>query len=150
MISFLLIISFLLHVIGMAAIYKLYQQLASLKTQDAKEIEGLFEAYLQEIRNENRRLQDQLLTAEKNSETIKDSSESAASQETIATDVKEEFSEPYAAGDGPEDILEASLESRVLQLHSEGLSQNDIARRLNCGKTEVEIILKLHSQPSNQ
>ncbi|WP_249869760.1 helix-turn-helix domain-containing protein [Oceanobacillus saliphilus] len=145
MVSFLLIISFLLHLTALTAIYKLHQQLDSVKSQDSKEIEGLFEAYLQEIKNENSRLQAQLQTVEDNNSKRLVSEEPANKQEGNSADWTEAYQDlPINVGEA-KDTIEASLESRVLQLHREGYPNSDIARRLNCGKTEVEIILKLHN-----
>ncbi|MGJ9458884.1 DUF6115 domain-containing protein [Oceanobacillus sp. CF4.6] len=145
MVSFLLIISFLLHLAALGAIYKLFQQIQTLKSQDTKEIEGLFEAYLQEIKEENSRLQAQLKANQKNKSSITAKKQQGPEQESqpahwLEGDMEQLLS-PVEA-----DTLEASLESKVLQMHSEGLAIGDIARNLDCGKTEVEIILKLHKK----
>ncbi|MEM1506445.1 hypothetical protein RG959_24150, partial [Domibacillus sp. 8LH] len=45
-----------------------------------------------------------------------------------------------------EDQVEASLQSRILQLHHRGKSNTEIAKQLDCGKTEVELIIKLYAK----
>src|SRR5690554_4449456 len=57
MVSFVLIISFLLHIITFAAIYQLLKQIQTIKQENAEDIQGVLDTYLQEIRNENIRLQ---------------------------------------------------------------------------------------------
>ncbi|MFC4023125.1 DUF6115 domain-containing protein [Oceanobacillus longus] len=145
MVSFLLIISFILHLVALGTIYKLFQHIQTLKSQDTKEIEGLFEAYLQEIKEENSRLQAQLKANQNDKSSITASKQPGPEQESqpaqwLEGDMEQLLS-PVEA-----DTLEASLESKVLQMHSDGLAIGDIARILDCGKTEVEIILKLHKK----
>jgi len=145
MVSLLLIISFLLHLISIYAIYQLFQQKQALNRNDADELAELFESYLQEIKVENEQLQKNL---ERNN-----SAESAVQPEqpkkpgpnhvSLNNQLSDEFQLPEFDS---QDHVEASMESKVLQLYSKGLSTSDIAQKLNCGNTEVELIIKLHKK----
>ncbi|WP_337020083.1 DUF6115 domain-containing protein [Oceanobacillus massiliensis] len=145
MVSFLLIISFLLHLVAIAAIYKLFQQLHTFKTQDSAEIEALFDKYLQEIKRENSRLQEELQQEKNTQRPVK--SEPAAADPADKSEADSDIEPDFLPADIEyTDTMEASLESRVLQLHQEGLPIGEIARKLNCGKTEAEIIVKMHQK----
>ena len=45
-----------------------------------------------------------------------------------------------------EDKLETSLEAQVFQLAKQGISIEEIAKKLNRGKTEIELMIKLHKK----
>lgn len=145
MVSFLLIISFLLHLVALGAIYKLFQHIQTSKKQDLQEIESLFEAYLQEIKSENSRLQTQLQSQRKLKQEANPENKPITEQKDESTELMEEDMEQYIASKN-EDMLIASKESKVLQMYDKGMATSDIARKLECGKTEVEIILKMHKK----
>ncbi|GIO26179.1 DUF6115 domain-containing protein [Ornithinibacillus bavariensis] len=143
MTSFLLIISFLLHIISITAIYALSKQLRVEKKNDTTEIVALMESYLEEIKEENKMLQDRLAERDNNDSSRK---HTTVMQTTLRNeDVKEVL--PFSSiEDEPLDQVEVSLQSKILKLHKEGLSPEDIARELSCGKTEVELIIKFHEE----
>src|SRR5690625_5765568 len=60
MTSLLLIISFLLHIVLMMAVFNLFQQLQTLKQNHQRELDSLLTNFLDEIRHENDMLQKQL------------------------------------------------------------------------------------------
>lgn len=157
MTTILLIISFILHLILLAAVYYLHQRLQELNAHRSQETELLLSRFLDEIRQENRQLQDQL----KQSKTTH--------PEESSTDAPSDYSSPVPQGptntipysnttikkaDFPaptpiakDDKVETSLESHVFQLYKEGLSPEEIAKRMNRGKTEIELLIKM--QPHN-
>lgn len=151
MVSFLLIISFLLHILALFAIFQLFQQLQTYKKQDdSQEVMELLDIYLQEMKEENNRLQTLL---EKNVD--KGQQEQKSSEESEQKSNKkmkqfdagsEELDLDYLLDELPVSQVDASLESRVLQLHSNGMKIENIARTLNCGKTEVDLIIKLYEK----
>lgn len=148
MVSLLLIISFLLHLISIYAIYQLFQQL-KMKQEDSEEIAEVFETYLQAIKEENKHLQNNLLNdqtdgnmPDQSEEKIIETKEQTVESRDLKKDINN-FSMPDI--DVP-DHVEASLESQVLQLHSQGLSPSEIAQKLNCGNTEAELIIKLYKK----
>src|SRR5699024_10431109 len=60
MTSFLLIISFLLHIIILTAVFQLNQQLHKSKKQTNDEIEEVLSSFLEEIKVENEQLKEML------------------------------------------------------------------------------------------
>lgn len=151
MVSLLLIISFLLHIIALFAIFQLFKQLQSKKKQaNAQEVMEIFEVYLDEIRQENNELKNLLMqdqTAEEETEKIemnKETTEKRQMQED--NQVSEQSGIDSLLDQSPGYQVGASLESRVLQLHSTGKSVEEIAKTLNCGKTEAELIIKLYQK----
>lgn len=142
MVSFLLIISFLLHIIALAAIFQLSKQVRETKQTDSDEIINLFETYLQEIRAENNKLEEELSGLAAKEET-KPTRTEQSSQQYENVPQKYEYAPPAVS---MEDKAEASLDARILQLHNQGLSSSEIAKKLNCGKTEAELIIKLYGK----
>lgn len=70
MTSFLLIVSFLLHIVAFIAIYQLYKQTQLPKKEKvSQEMIELFDMYLAEIKKENKRLENTLLEREHNKST---------------------------------------------------------------------------------
>ncbi|WP_042144783.1 hypothetical protein [Paucisalibacillus sp. EB02] len=147
MTSFLFIISFLLHIISFTAIFALNKQLVAAKSTNTSEIVSLMESYLEEIKNENQILQEELSKTggksianpviSKEAETINSPS--------INKDLDNSFQIPVI-DQKVHDEIEVSLPSRILKLHGEGSSVEEIARKLGCGKTEVELIIKFHEK----
>lgn len=153
MVSFLLIISFLLHIITLFAVFQLFKQLQTKKqSNNAQEVMEVLQIYLDEIKQENNELksllkQEKVSTEEKkayNKQTIQDIAEKKQNREKAA---KTELSElDDLVNQLPGYQVDASLESRVLQLHSKGKSIEEIAKALDCGKTEAELIIKLYQK----
>jgi hypothetical protein len=152
MTSFLFIISFLLHIVSIVAIYALYKQLTLSNSSrdnsgDQGEIMELMETYLEEIKQENRNLQQQITNRTNVSSGIKPR-EKVNLDQVVKNPVKEseeDYQVPIQE-DIVQDDLEVSLQSRILKLHREGKTIEEIARELNCGKTEVELILKFQEK----
>lgn len=150
MASFLLIISLLLHLIALFSIYQLFKMIQSLKKNQIDDVEQLLSLYLEEFREENEKLERRLAAAPNSRESAavlhperesvfpSDLSEGVQIAEAI------DGSEGLEAVDSVEDEIETSLQSQILLLHNQGKSDTEIARQLNCGKTEVELTLKLH------
>lgn len=144
MISFLLIISFLLHLISIYAIYMLNKQLR--KKEDTTEIAQLFEAYLQEIKKENDRLQNDLKRYTHNKSDKPIVVQTEKKERILDHGMKDTEKEWLKHVEQVNDSLESSLEARVLQLHHQGLSVTDIAKKLDCGQTEAELIIRFHKK----
>lgn len=179
MITFLLIISFLLHGVTAIALIILSLRVSKAKELElkqervAREIEESFTAYLIEIKEENERLTNML---EKNGHTVdvKDNSTgffgedkpkaepirndkesnqaseqpSLQPQETPGQYNKENIYEPPSLSLEEQDSYEPSLQSKILQMFNEGYSTEQIAKQLDCGKTEVDLMLKFHQRNS--
>ncbi|MBP1949152.1 DUF6115 domain-containing protein [Virgibacillus litoralis] len=139
MTSMLLIISFLLHLVALVAIFQLFKQLQLLKKDSSQDIMELLETYLEEIKEENRFLEEEI--GKPNYEPP------ASSTEGFEVEQKKEIVSEYIPESAKVvDDSETSLQAKILQLHDQGLKAENIARRLNCGKTEAELIIKLHGK----
>lgn len=140
----LMIISFLLHIILLASIYYLFQQIQSLKQEHTKEVTDLFEMYLQEIKAENNRLENEIplqKPSNKQEPVIEPTPIRMVRQENEAEAVEEIQYMPQT--NTVNDHHETSLEAQILQLYHLGLSADDIAKKLNCGKTEAALVIKI-------
>lgn len=152
MTSMLLIISFLLHIITLFAVYQLFKELQSSKRNQGTDIENLFAVYLEEFKEENRKLQDALKQPGERSPVQKVAPQPAvpfeqmlkkAEQAASPADVLDEQDE--SAIKQVEDQFEASLQSQILLLHKQGKNIEEIARQLGCGKTEAELVIKMQT-----
>lgn len=145
MITFIFTISFILHIIAIFAIYHLFKQIQQLKQKNTNDMEELFESYLQEIKDENRRLEAELETTP----TFEQRHNTASASDTLEKDLSNgetEIDETYVLPESEaKDSVEASLQAKILQLHHQGLSITEIAQKLNCGKAEATMIIKLHT-----
>ncbi|SES75870.1 hypothetical protein SAMN05216389_10269 [Oceanobacillus limi] len=151
MTSFLLVISFLLHIITISGIYFLLKQIQILRAQNhTEDLPELLESYLGEIKAENKRLQEELTASpvkRKPKPTYKSDSQSKPQPNQTIKAVDQKLDEyPAPKTDSMDDKVQASLQSRILQLHQSGFSIEEIARKLNCGKTEAELTVKLHGK----
>jgi DNA-binding NarL/FixJ family response regulator len=146
--SFLLIISFLLHLVTLTIIFQFFKQRSQPKSgTQTEELVTLLETYLQEVKEENDRLQE-AISSEKDKAT---SVPKGVSNEPVRSQANDDYSEQENSSYTPpapieEDQVEASLQSRILQLHHRGKSNTEIAKQLDCGKTEVELIIKLYAK----
>ncbi|WP_099158124.1 DUF6115 domain-containing protein [Virgibacillus ndiopensis] len=153
MTAFIFLISFLLHIIALAAIAQLLKQIKQLKQRThSEDVIELLEAYLQEIKEENRILEEKLHnnSLQKKRQTVDEVAQekSVDHQKNPKTDDSEK---DYKVLDiEADDTSETSLQARILQLHAQGLSTETIAKELNCGKTETELIIKLHNKNDNK
>ncbi|CEI84275.1 swarming motility protein SwrB [Oceanobacillus oncorhynchi subsp. incaldanensis] len=153
--TLLWMISFLLHGISILAIYLLLKNRQNANGN--KQAENVLKETLEEIRKENRMLQ-RLLEEDKQPDkspvkhdSIKkyppfppaEKKKEGAAMTEKETQPIEDF-QPAAY----QDEVETSLEAKILQLHTNGETIDDIAKKLNCGKTEAEIIIKMHQKKS--
>ncbi|MEN1966848.1 hypothetical protein WMZ97_02120 [Lentibacillus sp. N15] len=145
-IALLLLISFILHIITLTAIYQLVKQINAIKQNSTDDILELMETYLEEIKEENRLLEAKLTHTHAKEYTVQSETENTSGTGMLKEDnpLPDWTSDPKIT-----DTFETSLQSRVLQLHEEGLSLDKIASQLHCGKTEVELIIKLHAKNDN-
>lgn len=152
MTSLLLIISFLLHTIILIGLFQLLKQIQSLKHSKDKETETMMLAFIDEIKTENQRLQQQL-----NQHQGKTSDDPLLYEQKEATSERPDLHDESKVLDernsqltdrlqDQQEEMKLSLEGRVLQLNQKGYSIEEIAEILTCGKTEVELILNLQQQ----
>lgn len=158
MLGVLITISLILHIVVLAAVYHIYNQIQLVKRSHTAEIMEVFETYLEEIKTENRILQDQLkdnspLPIKKVQKTDTKTAEfppPPINNEYTQTKNINENIYMKATNNNGDDAFKASLESKVLQLHNQGLTEEEIARQLNCGKTEVVLIINLYGQKNHK
>ncbi|GEN54120.1 hypothetical protein [Halobacillus faecis] len=128
------------------------EELELKQKQVASEIEDLFTSYLMEIKEENRRMES--LIEKKNSysdyqssqkENREEEIESHSKKETISTnDSSSSYSPPEL------NVMESyqpSFHSQVLELREKGYSVDQIAKKMDKGKTEIELLFKFHQKP---
>ncbi|MGP4107011.1 DUF6115 domain-containing protein [Virgibacillus sp. L01] len=140
MTSLLLIISFLLHLVALVGIFQLFKQVQFLKKDSSQDVMELLETYLEEIKEENRFLEREIGNPNRN--PVSPGNAEAEQKE----EQKEEVSEYIPEDAEVEDDSQTSLQAKILQLYDQGITGEDIARQLNCGKTEAELVIKLHGK----
>lgn len=148
MTTFLLMISFLLHLLALIAIYQLFKQIQAYKqaktTEDTEEITNLLETYLEEFKEENNRLQVELTKSRASSTPETSNCTTSSLEEIKQTSIDSIYEEvPYFDTD---DSIETSLQAKILQLSHQGYDAETIAGKLHCGKTEAALIIKLQEK----
>jgi hypothetical protein len=163
MFAFLLTISFLLHALSLWIIILLYLRLAKVKEMEkqqqmTEEIERTFSAYLLEWKEENERFLTELAAILPNRPRTdhlpKDSTEpqTEGNKTTAPSEETEELPSYFPNIDEIKDIVDirqqpaSSADDRVWQLYEQGKTVEEIAKILNKGKTEVELLLKFRQK----
>ncbi|MRG85372.1 DUF6115 domain-containing protein [Salinibacillus xinjiangensis] len=166
MIEFLLTFSLLLHGIVFIIIIFLFKRIdlqksANQNKEDIREIEDMLFAYVEEIKEENQKL---LNIINENGKNVKDEKQveqkkhqqalaSTTNTQTQSANIQADELEQKEETNGynPENIMIddqleiQTSESKVLQLYHRGLSVEEIAKELNIGKTEVELMIKFQN-----
>ncbi|WP_209122360.1 DUF6115 domain-containing protein [Alkalihalobacillus sp. BA299] len=171
MIQFLLTTSLVLHLLTFLWIITLLQKVNNQQTSPINEeklkrdIEDLLVAYTTEMKEENEFLLEQIKKYQQTSTATKNGDEKEnGQQKTIlkTATVKskkehkgrvqaqpkekvkyEEYQPPEIEGEKP-DLYEQSNTAKVLLLSKQGLSSEEIAKKLNLGKGEVELMIKFY------
>lgn len=154
MTSFLWMISFLLHIILMYAVYSLFKQVQAERNARKAEIESLLAEFMDVLHEEN----NQLIQLFKQEDVMKEAREKptnktdTAQENHLLSDHKKGEELQEGAHFGPilqrmiekeHDKVETSPEVRMIQMYQAGKSIEEIARTFDRGKTEVELIVKL-------
>ncbi|WP_100330937.1 DUF6115 domain-containing protein [Bacillus xiapuensis] len=175
MMTAFILISFLLHAVSLFAVILLFtrqNRLIEVKKQQqkiAKDMEEMMEAYLIEMKEENEKFIREL------SEPVKEPPPAPSDKQTAKAEGAKGTSPNLAltlpslqrarAANGyksissqeqavEEETEEASaspdnIESRIFQLRNQGMSNEEIAKKLNKGKTEIELALKFFNAGKN-
>lgn len=150
--EYLLLISFIIHAITFVIIRQLKIKIDRPSEDNArfeqqqKEIEELLAVYLLEIREENEKLVDLIDQSDRLTSTpITETKKNDAPLESEPNKAAEKYSsyQPIEPDDQA-DTVEPSFAAQVLSLHAQGTTPEAIARQLNRGKTEVELLIKFH------
>ncbi|MFQ3543305.1 hypothetical protein Q7A53_04410 [Halobacillus rhizosphaerae] len=158
MTAFLLVINFIIEgililaFINLSARTKKTEELELKQQKVASEIEDLFTSYLMEIKEENERMTDLLRSKEREPHASNNSSppvdSSSEHWSTIKSPVEEQKDYVPPAPDSTDESYQPTLQSQVLLLKDQGLSNDQIAKRLNRGKTEIELVIKFKQKNS--
>lgn len=150
MIEILFLLSFLLHIITFIFIRHLKNKQKDLidieekMTTQVEQMENSLALYLVELREENERFTEELEKLQNH--TIKETS-TPKKVETNKRNTEDSYTmyNPMSNIKDSEKV-ESSLESKVLYLFEKGLTSEEIAKQLNKGTTEIELILKFRQK----
>ncbi|MDQ0159065.1 DUF6115 domain-containing protein [Alkalibacillus salilacus] len=182
------IFSLILHGVSFIAIIYLYQRLRHLDESNSdpekrvREIEDLFNSYLLELKDENRKLLEEMSKFERQSQvsqtretsynnvgtnndpveaTLNVSEEDNQQSEESSMVQKTETTQPFDISDmieHKEDKVEISSQrttnhstpqQKAFQMYDQGYSIEAIAKHLEMGYTEVELMVKFHYKMSH-
>ncbi|MED5050505.1 hypothetical protein P9850_01295 [Anoxybacillus rupiensis] len=162
MIAFLLTVSFALHAFSLFIIILLYLQLSKVKEVEKKqsqliqEMEETISAYLLEWKEENERFLQALSQRMRSRDNVQ-TKPSPAPKQHSAPVKDDEWLPPMEQVDTIKDRIEisetnqqqkevpsspSSIAEQAEQLQKEGKTIEEIAKLLNKGKTEIELLLK--------
>ncbi|MGM8214497.1 DUF6115 domain-containing protein [Bacillaceae bacterium W0354] len=173
--SIFIFISFVIHVITFIIIFLFYQKLQQATEGErnferrVQEVEDLFNSYLLEIKDENRKFLEAITHID--SETQHNDHQTSDTQDILK---KQQFSDKNVKYDYHIDkeaennkkhkssqkykienvslndqFERPSIQAQIMQLYSAGHSVEEIAKKLNKGNTEVELIVKFNQKMMN-
>ncbi|ASF39488.1 hypothetical protein CEH05_10245 [Halobacillus halophilus] len=156
--TFLLVISFIidgviiLTLLTISTRVEKNEELEMRQEEVAREIEDMFTSYLMEIKEENKRMSS-WLQPEKHSindqkteggKAIVDESISSKHYKVKSSEEHTNYSPPLS-NEG-KDFFERSDNYRILELRRVGYSVDEIAKKLDRGKTEIELFIKFEQK----
>ncbi|PKR78648.1 hypothetical protein CEY16_02510 [Halalkalibacillus sediminis] len=169
--NILVIFSLVLHGVSFIAIFWLYQKVQALSEGErqfdkrTQEVEDIFSSYLLEIKDENKKFTEQIKSVNGESSVNRKHTEHSLNkgkqkeESEIQTNeylAEEELPKPAVNHPSNEHkyqpdqlavedkIEQPSFQSMVLQLYNSGHTVESIAKQLDRGKTEVELIVKFN------
>ena len=144
------IFSFILHVASIGAIFVLYRTQQRLQEQDREagavkeELDELLSTYIEEIKQENNELKKWIAS---NKDVARND---IKERDSLVTENKQSHKEEELVFEPPlpegNIKIEKSFQSQVLSLAANGYTANEIAKQLQVGQTEVELLLKFHEK----
>ncbi|RNA69566.1 DUF6115 domain-containing protein [Alteribacter keqinensis] len=153
--EYILMISVMLHLLSFYLIILLFQR-QKLKGETsgqtaARDIEDLLLAYTTEMKENNEALVKELQDKSRNvsTESLRPARKEISNPKPADTISEKQVSgesdyKPPAVAREPQEKIETSQTAQVLSLSNQGFSIEDIARKLNMGKGEVELFLKFY------
>lgn len=162
--TFLVIFSLMLHGITFMFLIYIYRQTQVSSADERqlqktiREMEDLFQSYLLELKDENEKLI-KLLNDKKqknkrsfeeinniSAETsIQEKSEKHPHERTEENKDESRYDPEKLITENPVQYEQPSYQSMALQLYHQGYSIEEIAQKLNKGKTEIELIVKFYT-----
>ncbi|SFM31798.1 hypothetical protein SAMN04487943_11345 [Gracilibacillus orientalis] len=156
MLYLLLLLSFIIHIVTFVIIRQLKLKQDMLTTtednvnQQVKNIEDTLAVYLVELKEENENFVKQVGKLNDNkSVNNKNKQEQQQVRQPVAEfDTSKDTTEyqPISHVEQVEDVVERSTTASVLHLHEKGHTVDEIAKKLDKGKTEVELLLKFQQK----
>ena len=152
---FLLITSFILDGVLLIGLFilstriKKAEELELRQKEIANEIEGMFSSYLMEIKEENSRMSEWMRADKLQPESPRNADRQVTEDAPSAAPVVEPPNEEVYQPPLPEQeatTYQPSVQSQILELREKGYSLDEIAKRLDRGKTEIELLLKFHQK----
>ncbi|SFK27428.1 hypothetical protein SAMN04487936_11066 [Halobacillus dabanensis] len=158
---FLLVVSFIIDGVLILALFTMMnkvrqaEELELRQKQVASEIEDLFTSYLLEIKEENKRMEEWIRN---HKELIVERTETEEHAQSGVEEEKVDGKKPLHVSSSyspPQPEIEQqeyrpSIHSRVLELKEKGYSFEEIAKMLDKGKTEIELLYKFHQKTSEK
>ncbi|RLQ95718.1 hypothetical protein [Falsibacillus albus] len=162
MVTFLLIVSFIFNIVIMFSVVLLYvrqNRLVETENNQRKmmnEMEDVITAYLIEMKEENEKFLSQIQEVKEN-KPMKAAVESDDMTEIAPSHKRRHAVSAYkkSLSPGRDDLIISEAEQKVdrdeaentflqkaMDLQKQGLSIDEIAKELNTGKTEIELLLK--------
>ncbi|RDY72131.1 DUF6115 domain-containing protein [Halobacillus sp. SY10] len=158
---FLLIFSFIIDGVLLFALFIMMkkvrktEELELRQKQVASEIEDLFTSYLMEIKEENKRMESLVRKKSAPSDSQNTQNENrndkvnSHSEKKVIAD--KEASPSYTLPElNEKESYQPSFHSQVFELKEKGYSNEEIARKLDKGKTEIELLFKFHQKPTKK
>lgn len=139
-------------------IYRLKEEVDQLKQYKVEDLDQLLETYLEEIRYENEMFKETLqeISSSKQGNEIERNEQTKSRKKDKIFDKHEQNIDEQPIQQSPtyletmvekeEDEVETSIEAKVLQYYEQGMSIDSIAKKLNRGKTEIELMIQFFQQ----
>lgn len=141
---FLIILLLIANIISFLFIFNLYKQIQLLKNNNKTQLMKITKQFVEEVKMENERLERYLSDRD---ETVANHIYPPLSSKKLQPTKEDEEEIPIEIRPSPskgKDKVTTSLQGKVLQLYDKGKTAEDIAQQLNCGVTEVSLIIKFH------
>ncbi len=156
MLNILLLLSFIIHIVTFVIIRQLKLKQDALVTvednvrQQVKNIEDTLAVYLVELKEENKNFVNQV---EKFNNVKPENNRNKQEHQQIRQPITDfdtpknttEY-QPISPVEEVEDVVESSTTASVLHLHEKGFTVDEIAKKMDKGKTEVELLLKFQQK----
>ncbi|AKL76247.1 MULTISPECIES: DUF6115 domain-containing protein [Bacillus] len=147
--TLLWLLSFVLHGVLLYAVIILYTRFSALKETERQqkkileETENTLAAFLLELKEENERLEDA-----KSRQAPDEDAEPRPEpkEEPDIPDHMEKLISATERAESDENNGAHSFEERVSELYEQGLTPAEIAKRMQSGKTEIELFLKFRGK----
>ncbi|MCS3383423.1 Swarming motility protein SwrB [Bacillus velezensis] len=148
--TLLWLLSFVLHGVLLYAVIILYTRFSALKETERQqkkileETENTLAAFLLELKEENERLEDAKSRQAPDAEAAAPRPE--PKEEPDIPDHMEKLISATERAESDENRGAHSFEERVSELYEQGLTPAEIAKRMQSGKTEIELFLKFRGK----